>query len=260
MNLERIEFTRANGLARITIANEANSNALDHRFCREFAYVALETVADVSVRAVLIGARGKTFCVGGDLKDFLSNRERMRAHVLDMASSFHAAITHLRNGAAPVIIAVNGIAAGGGFSLVLNADLAIAKRSAKLVAAYTRSGLSPDGGGTWFLPRLVGLQKAFDLFATNPTLTADEALQLGMLSRVVDDDKFDAEVAKLVQSIIDSPPGALSSLKKLLRGSPSASFEQQLAAEAETIAESASRPSTLQKLDQFVAERSGKTK
>lgn len=77
MNLERIEFTRANGLARITIANEANSNALDHRFCREFAYVALETVADVSVRAVLIGARGKTFCVGGDLKDFLSNRERI---------------------------------------------------------------------------------------------------------------------------------------------------------------------------------------
>jgi 2-(1,2-epoxy-1,2-dihydrophenyl)acetyl-CoA isomerase len=258
MDLQRIEFTRAHGIARITIANEAANNALDQRFLREFALVALEAAADKEAKAVLVEGRGKAFCVGGDLKDFLANRTRMRAHVLDLASHFHMALTQLRNGPAPLIIAVNGMAAGGGFSLVLNADMAIAKRSARLVAAYTRSGLSPDGGGTWFLPRLVGLQKAFDIFATNPTLTADQALQLGLLSRVVDDDVFDAEVEKLVQAIAQSPPGALSALKKLLRASASASFEQQLVAEGESIAECAGRPSTIAKLDEFVAERSGK--
>ena len=258
MDLQRIEFTRANGLARITIANEAANNALDHRFLREFALVALEAAADKDVKAVLVEGRGKTFCVGGDLKDFLANRTRLYAHLLDMAAHFHMALTQLRNGPAPLIIAVNGMAAGGGFSLVLNADMAIAKRSAKLVAAYTRTGLSPDGGGTWFLPRLVGLQKAFDIFATNPTLSADQALQLGLLSRVVDDDVFDVEVEKLVQAIVESPPGALSALKKLLRASASASFEQQLVAEGESIAECASRPSTIAMLDRFVAERSGK--
>jgi len=258
MDLQRIEFTRADGIARITIANEAANNALDQRFCREFALVALAAAADKDAKAVLVEGRGKAFCVGGDLKDFLSNREHMYAHVLDMASHFHTAVTQLRNGPAPLIIAVNGMAAGGGFSLVLNADMAIAKRSARLVAAYTRTGLSPDGGGTWFLPRLVGLQKAFDIFATNPTLTADEALQLGMLSRVVDDDVFDAEVEKLVQQIVASPPGALSALKKLLRASASSSLEQQLVAEGESIAQCASRPSTIAMLDAFMAERSGK--
>lgn len=258
MDLQRIDFTRKHGVARITIANEAASNALDHRFCREFASVALEAVADKETKAVLVQGRGKAFCVGGDLRDFLSQRHRMHAHVLDMATHFHTAIIQLRNGPAPLIIAVNGLAAGGGFSLVLNADMAIAKRSAKLVAAYSRTGLSPDGGGTWFLPRLVGLQKAFELFATNPTLTADEALQLGMLSRVVDDDSFNAEVEKLVESIVASPPGALAALKKLLRSSASASFEQQLVLEGELIAECASRPTTIANLDHFMAERGGK--
>ena len=258
MDLERIDFSHSNGLARITFANEANGNALDLRCCREFVLVASEAVSDPSVKAVLIEARGKAFCVGGDLKEFLSHRERMHAHVLDLATQFHIAITRLRNGPAPLIIAVNGVAAGGGFSLVLNADMAIAKRSAKLVAAYSRSGLSPDGGGSWFLPRLVGLQKAFDIFATNPTLTAEQALQLGILSRVIDDADFDAEVEKLVQSILTSPPGALAALKKLLRASASANFEQQLVAEADAIAQSVSLPSTIAKLDQFMAERSGK--
>ncbi len=156
------------------------------------------------------------------------------------------------------MIAVNGVAAGGGFSLVLNADIAIAKRSARLCPAYTRTGLTPDGGGTWFLPRLVGLQRAFHIFATNPQLTADEALQMGMLARVVDDDAFEGEVQKLVTQLLAMPDGALGSLKQLLRKSVGASLEEQLVNEGVAIGESAARPSTLAGLDQFVARRSKK--
>src|SRR5690606_10504128 len=100
--------------------------------------------------------------------------------------------------AAPVVAAVNGMAAGGGFSLVCMSDLAIATRSARFNFAYTRSALTTDGGATWFLPRLVGLQRAFDILATNPTLDAEEAARLGIIARVVDDDRFETEVEALV--------------------------------------------------------------
>ena len=252
MSFGRLVFSIEEGLARIVIANEANSNAIDLQVCRELAEAATAIGLDASIKAVLIEARGKAFGVGGDLKELVRNRDRIQAHILEMTTHFHAAIVQLRSVTAPVVIAVNGIAAGGSFSLVCTADMAIAKRSAKFVAAYTRSGLSPDGGGTFFLPRIVGVQRAFDIFATNPTLTADQALELGILSRVVDDDVFEAEVSKLVQTIMESPPGALPALKKLLRGSTSASLEQQLLAESEAIATLAASSATLARLNAFV--------
>lgn len=258
MNLTRIKYSAKEGLARITIANAERHNALDSAFCAEFAQVSMEVISDPSIKLILIEALGKSFCVGGDLDNFLDNRHRVHAHVSQMAANFHTATAHLRRVAAPVVIAVNGMAAGGGFSLVLNADIAIAKRSAKLCAAYTKTGLTPDGGGTWFLPRLVGLQRAFDIFATNPVLTADEALQLGMVARVVDDDAFDVEVQNLVAQLMAMPQGALGSLKQLLRKSVGASLEEQLVNEGAAIGESAARPSTLAGLDQFVARRSMK--
>jgi len=258
MKLTHIEYSAKQGLAHITIANEARHNSMDATFCTEFAKVSMAVVSDPSIKLILIDARGKSFCVGGDLDNFLENRDRVGAHVSEMAANFHTATAHLRRAAAPVVIAVNGMAAGGGFSLVLNADIAIAKRSARLCAAYTKTGLTPDGGGTWFLPRLVGLQRAFDIFATNPVLTADEALQLGMLARVVDDDAFAAEVQKLVAQLLAMPDGALGALKQLLRKSAGASLEEQLVNEAIAIGQSAARPATLAGLDEFVARRAKK--
>ncbi len=252
MAFGRILFSVKDNLARIVIANEASSNAIDLQVCRELAEAAGLIGADAGIKAVLIEARGKVFGVGGDINEFMRNRDRIRDHILEMTAYFHAAIVQLHNGPAPVIVAVNGMAAGGSFSLVCTADMAIAKRSAKFVAAYTRSGLSPDGGGTYFLPRLVGGQRAFDIFATNPTLTADQALELGIVSRVVEDDAFETEVGKLVQSIVESSPGALSALKKLLRGSTSASLEQQLLAESEAIATLAASSATLARLSAFL--------
>src|SRR5690606_5906696 len=142
---------------------------------------------------------------GGDLNEFLRERDRIQGHVREMATWFHLAITVLNRLEAPVVCAVNGTAAGGGFSLVCMSDLAIATRSARFNLAYTRSGLTPDGGATWFLPRLVGTQRAFDIMATNPTLSAERACELGLIARVVDDAGFEAEVEATLTLLAKTP-------------------------------------------------------
>ena len=248
MAAKKVEYQVKDGLARIIFVNEAGGNALDLQACNEFAEAAAQTRKDSSIKAVLLEARGKSFSVGGDIRGFVANKDNIHQHVIDMTKGFHGGISDLRNGTAPLIIAVNGVAAGGGFSLVCSADMAIAKRSAKFVAAYSRSGLSPDGGGTWFLPRIVGIQKAFDIFATNPTLSAEQARDLGIISRVVEDDDFEAEVDKLARMIVESPPGALAALKKLLNASTSATLQEQFDAEANSIASLAASPSTMERL------------
>lgn len=252
MNYEKLRFTIADGIARIIFTDTARHNAVDLRFTQELADAARACEASRDVRVVLMGAEGPEFSVGGDLREFMAQRDRIRTHVREMTVNFHAAILTLNRLSVPVVAAVNGMAAGGGFSLVCMADLAIAKRSARFNFAYTRSGLTPDGGATYFLPRLVGAQRAFDLLATNPTLTADEALGLGILSRVVDDADFDTEVEKLVTQFARAPTPAVGQLKALLRAGLSNSLEQQFELEARGIAERASDPATLAVLESFL--------
>lgn len=253
MNYERLEFSIAEGIARIVFAQPANHNAVNRRLTLEFADAARRCEAAGELRAVLVTARGESFSVGGDLREFMAERAHIQTHVREMTQNFHAAILTLSRLAAPLVVAVNGTAAGGGFSLVCMADLAIAKRSAKLNFAYTRSGLTPDGGASWFLPRLVGAQRAFDLLATNPTLTAEAARELGILARVVDDADFEGEVERLVRQLAAAPAGALGRLKLMLRAAPTNSLEQQLELEGRAIAEQAAKPETLAMLEAFFA-------
>lgn len=254
MSGKAITLTIENGLARMGLADKDN-NAVDLQFVKEFAEAARICNADPSVKVVLLQGKGNVFGMGGDLKEFLAQRHRIKAHLFDMTAYFHMAIGHLRNGAAPFIVAVNGMAAGGSFSLVTAADMAIAKRSAKLNPAYTRSGLSPDGGGTWFLPRIVGVQKAFEIFATNPTLTAEQAQQLGIVSRVVDDENFDAEVDRLCQQLLSMPEGTMATLKRLMRASATNSLEEHFLMEGEGIATLGSSAPTLERLTAFVEKK-----
>lgn len=251
----RVAFEIAGGLARITLVNPPRHNAMDLQFCNELAEASTRCSAAPELKAVLLAAEGDAFCVGGDIVEFVANRERLQQHVLAMAAQFHVAITRLHRLAAPLIVAVNGTAAGGGFSMVCAADLAIARRSAKLNPAYTRSGLTPDGGGTWFLSRIVGPRKAFEIFATNPTLSADEACALGIVSRVVDDARFDGEVAELARQIEEAPAGVLCALKRLVRASLDASLEEQLSSEAASIAAQAALPATQELLGAFLSKR-----
>ena len=252
MEFEKIDLKIADGIGRITLDNVENHNTVDLLFTQELATAARLLEADQSVKVVVLAANGPVFSFGGDLNDFLANRENIQTHIREMAANFHNAILTLTRMSAPVVAAVNGMAAGGGFSLVCMSDMAIARRSAKFNFAYTRSGLTPDGGSTYFLTRLVGPQKAFDIMATNPTLSAEEAHALGIISRVVDDDKFEAEVERVVANLMALPSQALPRLKSLLRTSLSASLEQQFEHEATSISEIAATAETIATLQSFL--------
>ena len=247
----RVSLDVSNGIATLSFTAADRRNAIDLRFTREFADAALDCASHSDIRAILMRADGPVFSVGGDLADMLANRERAERHVLEMASYFHLGIERLRAAPAPVVVALRGTAAGGAFSLVLGGDIVIAGRSAKLVAAYTRSGLTPDGGATWLLPRLVGRQRAFAILATNPVLDATEAERLGLVTRVVEDDMVDAEALATAQRLAQLPGDAIAVLKRELEVSPDNSLRDQLALEAEWIARSAANPETQAALDAF---------
>ncbi len=255
MSTPKVRFDVTNHIARITLADAANNNAVDRAVTRELREAAVQCEVTPGLRCVLLSAEGKSFSVGGDLREFMRERTRIRAHVREMTLDFHAAIGILQRIPAPVVAAVNGLAAGGGVSLVCMTDLAIASRSSKFNFAYTRSGLTPDGGATFFLPRMVGLQRAFDILATNPTLSATEAQALGMIARVVDDAEYPQAVETLVTQLAAMPSDAVGNLKVLLRASLSNTLTQQFDLEGGSIAALAETPATLATLEAFLAKR-----
>lgn len=256
MTASPIHFTLTDGIARLTLANPANRNAVDGAFVRALRAAAVRCAVTPDLRCVLLQAEGEVFSVGGDLREFIRERPRIEAHVKDMTVDFHAAITLLHQLPVPVVVAWRGMAAGGGASLVCMSDMAIASRSARLNFAYTRMGLTPDGGATWFLPRLVGMQRAFDLLATNPTLDADTAAAMGLVARVVDDADFEAEVERVVTQLAAMPAAAIGTLKQLLRAGIGQSLPSQLDLEGTCIARQAAAPETTAALDAFMARSS----
>ena len=255
MDGERIRLSVADGIARITFVNPKNHNAMDLKFCAEFSRAALECEIHPDARVIVIAAEGDVFSPGGDITDMVAHKNDVHAHVLDMATRIHIAVLSLARAPAPVIAAVNGMAAGGAFSLVAGCDVVIAKKSAKFNSAFTRSGFTPDAGGTYWFPRVAGGRKAFWIMATNPTLTADQAAEIGLVSQVVDDDKFEAEVERVARQFAASVPGALAGLKALFRSSRSSTLDEQLNAEARSIAARCAEPETMARLMAFVEKK-----
>jgi 2-(1,2-epoxy-1,2-dihydrophenyl)acetyl-CoA isomerase len=248
----RIKFTVADKVARLTLANPAGKNVMDLQFCHELGQAAIACETNPDIKVILIEAEGDVFSMGGDINSFVANKHRIQAHILDMATQIHIGVAGLRRAAAPVIAAVNGMAAGGAFSLLAGCDVVIAKRSAKFNSAFTKTGLTPDAGGTYFFPRVAGFRKAFWIMATNPTLTAEQAAEIDLVTQVVDDENFAEEVEKLVRQFADSAPGALAGLKALFRASLTNTLDDQLNLEARSIAARCADPETLERLMGFL--------
>jgi 2-(1,2-epoxy-1,2-dihydrophenyl)acetyl-CoA isomerase len=249
---ERIRFSIADQVARIVLANPANRNAIDATFTHEFAAVAGRCEAEPGLRAIVISAEGEWFSVGGDLRSFVAHKDNIGEHIRGTAATFHHGVLALRRAAAPVIAAVGGTAAGAGFSIVCGADLVVASEAARFVSAYTGSGLTPDGGLTFFLPHVVGRRVAFDLMATNPMLSAAEAKALGIVSRVVAPEALGGAVEELVAQLLAQPEGAVTGLKALVRRGEDEALSVQLRAEAESIARMAAAPATLARMEAFL--------
>lgn len=251
---ETILFDVDKNVARITLNRPEGANALNLQMAFELFQTTLRCDQDPQVRAVLINAVGKVFFAGGDLKEF-SGREDLPAHLKEVAFYLHAAVSRLNRMDAPVIVAVTGSAGGAGMSLVCASDIVYAAESARFVMAYTAAGLTPDGSSTYFLPRIVGLRRATELILTNRRLSAQEALEWGIVTRVFPDDQCLDEAAALAAQLAAGPTKAFGAAKRLLHTSMTESLETQMEYETQGIVNISSTSDAREGITAFLEKR-----
>ena len=238
MAYQHVKLQRADGVATLILDRPDAYNALDLGLGRELFQASIELDEDPGVRCVVVTGSGKAFCAGGDVKSFVENLPRIGAHIKELTTYLHGAISRFCRSDKPVIMAVNGVAAGGGFSLALSGDLVVAAESAKFSMAYSRIAATPDGSSSYFLPRLVGIRRSLELYLTNRPLTAREAMEWGMITRVVPDADLAAETGKLARELAQGPSKAFGAAKRLFHQSTWESLETQMELEAQAIAAS----------------------
>jgi 2-(1,2-epoxy-1,2-dihydrophenyl)acetyl-CoA isomerase len=204
---------------------------------------------------VLTGTGEKAFCAGGDVVGFHGAGESIGRGVLEETTLLHAAASRFAWMRAPLIGAVNGVAAGAGLSAVAFCDLVIAADTATFTSAYTRIGFSPDGSSTWFLPRLIGRRRAMELYLTNRTLNAQEALDWGLVNRVVPSTDLMAEAGKLAAQFASGPTRTYGAVKKLMQMTSMDSLESQMELESRTLAEMAVSADAREGIRAFVEKR-----
>ena len=255
MDYQTLLYEVKNNVARITLNRPDAANALDARMGHELMQVAIRASEDPSVRAVILTGAGRMFCGGGDLKHFASLGDRLPAHLKELAGEPHLAISRFARMQAPVIAAVNGSAGGAGLSLAIFADIVLAAESAKFTLAYTRAGLSPDVGSTYFLPRIIGLRRALEMALTNRVLSAREALDWGLVTQVVPDAQLQVEAQTLASRLASGATRAFGAAKRLLHHSLSESLETQMELEAQAISGLAHTRDAREGIAAFVAKR-----
>src|SRR2546426_5490800 len=238
MNFESLILDRRDGVATITLNRPDALNALNLALGRELFHAALDVDDDPSVRCVVITGAGKAFCAGGDVKDFADNLPRIGALVKELTTYLHGTVSRLARSDKPVIMAVNGVAAGGGFSFALSGDLVIAAESARFTMAYSKIAATPDGSSSYFLPRPLRLRPAVELYFTNRVLSAPEALGGGLVTRVVPDAELANAVHALARELAQGPSKAFGGAKRLFHHSTWESLETQMELEAQAIAAS----------------------
>ena len=237
MDYQTLNFDVDSGVATITLNRPEALNAMSPAMAKELHEVALQIDAKKSVRAVILTGTGKAFCAGGDLGAFVAAGEQARTLILQMTGDLHLALSRLSRNRAPVIAAVNGTAAGAGFSLAMAADLAIAEEQAVFTMAYTNAGLSPDGSSTYFMPRKIGDRRTRELMLTNRLITAPEALDWGEVNQVVEGGGALAAARVMATGMAQGPTEAYAQVKRLLDSSFSQSLETQMELEARAIAD-----------------------
>ena len=238
MPYQHLTVERANGVATLTLNRPDAYNSLNMALGRELFTASLELDEDPEVRCVVITGAGRAFCAGGDVKDFVDNLGRIGAHIKELTTYLHGAVSRFCRSDKPVIMAINGIAAGGGFSFALSGDLVVAAESAKFTMAYSKIAATPDGSSSYFLPRLIGLRRAMELYFTNRVLTAREALEWGLVTRVVPDAELRPAVTAMAAELAQGPTKAYGAAKRLLHQSTWESLETQMELEAQAIAAS----------------------
>jgi len=228
MNYTSIQYSQAGGIARLTLNRPDRLNSFNAAMHEEIRSALARVVADGARVLVLTGA-GRGFCAGQDLGDRTVPAGASGADLGDsIERNYKPLVLALRNLPMPVIAAVNGVAAGAGASIALACDLVIAARSASFVQAFSRLGLVPDSGATWFLPRLVGNARAIGLAMLGEKLPAQQAADWGLIWRCVDDAEFHAAVDKLAAELAVAPTQGLVRTRQAIQAAWRHSLEEQL--------------------------------
>ena len=222
------------GIGRLVLSRPQQSNSFDLPAANDMA-AAVEAVSAGEVRAITLTAEGKRFCAGGDVTSFLASDDAS-AYLLERASVLEGALRALAGLPTPVVAGVRGAVAGAGLAVMLSADVVVASRSTKFVMAYPGIGLTPDCGVSYLVPRAIGQQRALDVALTGRVLRADEALDWGLVSYVVDDEDLEQKVEQMARTWADTAPSALGQARRLIRSSWETSGPEQGADESATIA------------------------
>lgn len=250
---ETLTFEQTGSIARITLNRPDAANGMNDTMTRELAAAAKQCDTDATKVVVLTGS-GRFFCAGGDLKSFGSAPDR-GSHIKGVADDLHRAISTFARMNAVLITAVNGTAAGAGFSIAVTGDLVLAAESASFTMAYTRVGLSPDGSASYYLPRLIGISKTKELMLTNRTLSAQEASAWGLVTEVIPDAELADRAAKLADQMAATAAGSNGGIKQLLLGTFKNGLEEQMEFESRLIAERAVSSDGAEGVDAFLAKR-----
>lgn len=210
------QFDATTGIATLTFNRPSVFNALDIATVEAFDAAVAWLTTLMGLRCVVLTGAGKAFVAGGDVGAFVADPDNADRTLALILKHMHPAILTLRSLDAPVVVALNGTAAGAGFGLVLGADYVVARSSAKLVLAYDKLATSPDCGSTWFMAQKLGRQRAFELMLTGRALSAKDAQDWGLVNEVVEDAAFDDAVKERATQIANGPTRAFGLFKRLM--------------------------------------------
>ena len=232
MTFETIEFSIEKQVARIILNRPEKLNSFSKTMHDEFFQVLKKVATTSGIRCVLLTGSGRGFCAGQDLGERKTDQPMDLGETLE--KGYNTNLRILKKIKAPIICAVNGVAAGAGANIALNCDLVVAKESAKFIQSFSQVGLVPDCNGSWVLPRLIGLARAKAITMLATPVMAGQAKDWGMIYDVYADDEFDQKVEELIDLVANRPTLALSNIKSLMEQSYLNSYDQQLDAERDT--------------------------
>lgn len=255
MNLETMRLDDAGEGVFELVLNRPPANALSKQMAHEFRLVAAHLMGRNDVKALVLWGEGKVFFGGGDLAEMQKNGTDTQANLHEMTIDIHGAINRFARMDAPVVGAITGTAGGAGMSLVASMDLVIAGSAAKFTMGYTAAGLTPDGTSTFFLSRVVGLRRATELVLTNRMLSADEALDWGLVNQVVPNEEALETARSLARKLAAGPTRAFGGAKRLLIAGASSALAEAMEREAFTIAEQSQHAEAQEGIDAFLNKR-----
>ncbi len=230
MNFQTILFSNENGVATITLNRPDVFNAFNEELSKDVNDALKLVGKDKSVRVLVITGAGKAFCSGQDLKDIAGKKDRSLSESL--YKRYNPMIKAIRNLSIPVICKLNGVAAGAGCSLALACDIIVAAENASLIEVFVNVGLVLDSGSSYFLPRVLGSARAFELATMGTKVSAQQAYDWGMVNRVVKPEELENEVEKFIQYYASAPTKAIGLMKKMLQKSYTANLDEMLEYEA----------------------------